>query len=482
MATFTLYNPAAATPAQLASLLLAGNSSISIVSGSVVLKYGTGTSDDVAARATASISYYDGSIAQLGIGAGLLLSSGDAAPPASNGSDSYSVALTPDNTDADLNTAVKAGFPGAGDVEDATVLQFQFTVTDPNLKGVQFDLIFASDEYPEFSDTSFVDIAGVFINGVNYALFNGKTDQPLSIIDKNLVAGGFRDNAGSAIPIEYDGVSIKLTIVAPVQPGVNTIKIAVGDTGDQIYDSGLFVSNMRAVAFAGTGLGTVVPGTAGNDVVIGGNFNELFDLGTGNDRATGNGGDDVVLGGPGIDVSVYAKAFTNYTIAKTSGGYTVTDKLGTEGIDTLVDTERARFTDKNIALDLGPGQSAGNTVKLIGAIFDTPYLTTEFIGIGISLFDGGRTLEQVAQLAIDTGLYVQLAGSRSNADFVNLVYKNVIGTGPSVSELAYFQGFLDRGDMTQAQLAVLAANTDFNATNINLVGLANGGVEFLPFG
>ena len=482
MPTYTLYNPSSNTPAQLAGLLLAGDSGISIVASSVLLKYGTGIADEATGtRDTTSVSYYDGSISALGIGPGLLLTSGDAAPPSTNSSDSYSVGLSPSNTDTDLNAAVKAGFPAAGDVQDATVMQFQFTVTDPNLKGVQFDLIFASDEYPEFSDTDFVDIGAVFINGVNYALFNGKTDQPLSIIDKNLAAGGFRDNAGSSIPIEYDGVSVKLTIVAPVQAGVNTIKIAVGDTGDQIYDSGLFVSNLRAVPYSGTGLGKVIPGGAGNDALVGTSDNEVFDLGAGNDSATGNGGDDLVLGGPGIDLAIFGGPKANFAIAKAaSGGFTVKDNVGTSGTDTLVDVERAKFTDKSIALDLGPGQAAGNTAKLIGAIFDVPYLIPEFVGIGISLFDGGQTMLQVAQLALDTSLYVQLAGSRSNTAFVNVVYKNVVGVAPSPSELAYFQGFLDRGDMTQAQLAVMAAETDLNAVNIDLVGLANNGIEFTP--
>lgn len=481
MATYTFYNPAANTPAQLASLLLAANSGISIVQNSVTLKFGTGEAvDTVGVRPTTSISYYDGSIAQLGVSAGLLLTSGDGAPPATNAQDSYSVELTPNNTDADLNAAVKAGFPGAGDVQDATALQFQFTVTDPNLKGIQFDLVFASDEYPEFSDTDYVDIGAVFINGVNYALFNGKTDQPLSIIDKNLTAGGFRDNANSTIPIEYDGVSVKLTIVAPVQAGVNTIKIAVGDTGDQIYDSGLFVSNLRAVPFTGTGLGTVVPGTAGNDSVSGGNFNEVFELGAGNDTVAGNGGDDLLLGGIGIDTALYATTLANLTVAKVQSGYSVTDKTGVLGSDTLVDMERLKSSDKNIAIDLGPNQSAGNTAKLIGAIFDTPYLTPEFVGIGISLFDAGWTMPQVAQVALNTGLYAQLAGSRSNADFVKLVYTNVVGVAPGAADQAYFQGFLDRGEMTQAQLAVLAAETDLNGANIGLVGLANSGIEFTP--
>ncbi|MFN0182321.1 MAG: choice-of-anchor L domain-containing protein, partial [Aquabacterium sp.] len=254
------------TPGQFAALLLAGSSGLSIVPGSAMLTYASGRALDVAdAPLTTSISSYDGSIAALGIGAGLLLTSGDAAPAARNTSSQYTVELDTSHLDADLTAAAKAGFPEAGMVQDATVLQFQFTVTDPALTGIQFDLVFGSDEYPEFSDTDFVDIGAVFVNGVNRALFNDKTDQPLSVIEKNLSDGGFRDNTDSAIPVEYDGVSVKLTIVAPVVAGVNTIKIAVGDTGDPSWDSGLFVSNLRAVAFSGTGLNKVIEGTGGAD-------------------------------------------------------------------------------------------------------------------------------------------------------------------------------------------------------------------------
>ncbi len=89
-------------------------------------------------------------------------------------------------------------------------------------------------------------------------------------------------------------------------------------------------------------------------------------------------------------------------------------------------------------------------------------------------------MEAVAQLALNTDLYVERAGSRSNADFVRLVYENVVGVAPSAGEQAVYEGLLDRGDMTQAQLAVFAAQTAENALNIDLVGLSNSGIEFIP--
>jgi hypothetical protein len=41
---------------------------------------------------------------------------------------------------------------------------------------------------------------------------------------------------------------------------------------------------------------------------------------------------------------------------------------------------------------------------------------------------------------------------------------------------------LDRGEQTWASLGVLAAETDLNRTNINLVGLTDQGLTYIPFG
>ena len=110
--------------------------------------------------------------------------------------------------------------------------------------------MFGSDEFPEFVDSSYVDIAGVFVNGVNDALFNGNSKQPLSVIGTNLAQGGFQDNTSGALPIKDDSFMRLVSVVVQVQQGVNTLKIGVADAGDHILNSGLFVSNVRAVPYA----------------------------------------------------------------------------------------------------------------------------------------------------------------------------------------------------------------------------------------
>lgn len=105
----------------------------------------------------------------------------------------------------------------------------------------------------------------------------------------------------------------------------------------------------------------------------------------------------------------------------------------------------------------------------------------EFVGIGISLFEGGTSMLEVCQLALGTNLCRSLAGSTSNIDFVNTVYKNIVGVLPSNAVRDFYVGLLQGsgGTMTQAELLVLAANANVNATNINLVGLQQSGVEFM---
>ena len=129
-----------------------------------------------------------------------------------------------------------------------------------------------------------------------------------------------------------------------------------------------------------------------------------------------------------------------------------------------------------MALDLGLGEAAGNTVRIIGAAFDAPAIQQhpDWVGTGLSFFDSGMSTLAVSELVVPIlGL--------SNTAFVNTVYQNVVGMVPAAAERDFYVGLLvgGGGTMTQAQLLELAANADINAVNINLVGLQQSGVEFV---
>jgi hypothetical protein len=135
------------------------------------------------------------------LGKGIVLTSGNAKIPSSNTSTGFGQS---NNTagDADLTKIVNELFPGSSSF-DAAVLEFEFTVTQPTeaatdpsklLTQVTFDILFGSDEYPEYVG-QFVDIAAVYVDDVNYAFFeNGK---PLSVIQDNLTPGNFYNNSQS---------------------------------------------------------------------------------------------------------------------------------------------------------------------------------------------------------------------------------------------------------------------------------------------
>lgn len=160
--------------------------------------------------------------------------------------------------DADLLGAAVAGFGGnAYATYDAAYLEFEFTVDDADKNAITFEVVFASEEYPEYA-SSFVDIAGVIVDGVNFALFDNDIVRPLSVTQANIDSGHFFDNQNSALPIEFDGVSYRLKIFAPLPAlaeGMTThrIKIGIADTNDGVLDSAMFVSGLKAVQYSGNG-------------------------------------------------------------------------------------------------------------------------------------------------------------------------------------------------------------------------------------
>ncbi len=205
-------------------------------------------------------------------------------------------------------------------------------------------------------------------------------------------------------------------------------------------------------------------GGSSDDSLIGNSANNIL---------TGGAGDDTLNGQTGTDTAAYSGNRSACTIIKTETGFTVSG--GNNGTDTLTGIERMQFADTNLAFDLDG--AAGAAARIMGAAFDDHYLTLAYVGAGISLFDAGMSMGQVAELALGSDLFLQLAGSRDNAAVVTQLYRSVAGVAPSVSDLNTFLGMLS-GGMSQAELLVFAANSAENAQNINLLGLMQTGINF----
>lgn len=207
-------------------------------------------------------------------------------------------------------------------------------------------------------------------------------------------------------------------------------------------------------------------GGAGDDSLIGNAADNIL---------TGGGGSDTLNGQAGIDTAAYSGNRSAWAITKTDTGYTVSD--GSNGTDTLTAIERLQFADTRLALDLDG--AAGATARLIGAAFGEQYLTLApaYVAAGLSVFDAGMSMEQVAELALGSDLFLQLAGSRDDAAVVTQLYSAVVGVAPPASAMDTFLGMLN-GGMSQAELLVFAADSEENALNINLLGLAQTGIAF----
>ncbi|MDR0849723.1 MAG: choice-of-anchor L domain-containing protein [Propionibacteriaceae bacterium] len=198
-----------------------------------------------------SIGTFSG-FADIGVDSGVALSTGqitddpsDSALPGPNTSGGTSWNMSRPG-DADL----AALLPPGSITYDAISLEFDF-VAESDL--LQFQYVFGSDEYTEYVNSSYTDVFGLFVNGVNCAVI-GPANDIISINTVNNVANAafYRDNPPNSGNFDtgLDGLTTVLTCQAPVNPGVvNHIKFAIADVYDHSYDSivlikgGSFITN-----------------------------------------------------------------------------------------------------------------------------------------------------------------------------------------------------------------------------------------------
>jgi hypothetical protein len=196
-----------------------------------------------------------------------------------------------------------------------------------------------------------------------------------------------------------------------------------------------------------------------------------------NDTFKGQPGIDYFDGGLGLDTVVYSGPQERYTINKSGNRYVVSEPTGSDDTDNLVNIERLQFSNGKLALDVETG-NAGEAAKLIGALLGPTYVKDKALaGIVINLLDQKYSSDTIAKLGIATPMFLGMAGSSSNTDFVKQVFINVVGRAPTPSESSTYVNMLDAGT-PQSALALMAAHTDLNAARIDLVGLIQHGLEF----
>jgi hypothetical protein len=231
------------------------------------IEFNTGNANTV----STAVGGFECADCNLGILSGFAMSSGDVnglvGPNNSGGYTGMGTALSTGN-DPDLLDLVQAN--GGNSINDWAIIEFDFVPLGDTL---QFQYVWASEEYDEFVGTNFNDIFGFFISGpgisgpyANNAANIARvpdTNAPVAISTINNGSGNAgpctscdyynQDGQYAAIPfddpihsdpyyMQLDGYTDVLTATAIVQCGETFhIKLAICDTSDPAYASAVFL-------------------------------------------------------------------------------------------------------------------------------------------------------------------------------------------------------------------------------------------------
>lgn len=175
---------------------------------------------------------------------------------------------------------------------DAAVFEASFV---PDGSTLTMQVSFSSEEYLEYVNSGFNDVVGIIVNGEKAELTVGDGDITINNINDESNENLYLDNprGGASYNTEMDGLTVTLTLKAPVVPGqTNTIKIAIADGGDNLYDSNLLIAgdSVQSALVAGD-----------DDVTIHGSQTSNIDILANDSSATGSTLTIVKING--VDVS-----------------------------------------------------------------------------------------------------------------------------------------------------------------------------------
>uniref|UniRef100_UPI002869F71F choice-of-anchor L domain-containing protein n=1 Tax=Flavobacterium sp. TaxID=239 RepID=UPI002869F71F len=259
-----IVNNTAKTPAQLVQNVLVGNGVVP-----TNIKFNRSSAQATAIRDQAAEFSTNFNATNLGLDAGILLTTGQATianEPNNAGNRSLTTTTV---TQGDVDLALLSGQA----INNVSILEFDFVATGLVLN---FDYVFASEEYPEWTASAFNDTFGFFLSGmglagpysggaINIALTptTNTANNVVSIGNVNngtanagpcrnctyYVSNGIGTTPGVNASIQYDGFTTPLRATAPLVCGETYhIKLAVANAGpgnDNIFDSAVFIKNFR---------------------------------------------------------------------------------------------------------------------------------------------------------------------------------------------------------------------------------------------
>ena len=300
---------------------------------------------------------------------GVILSTGSATRFTNNSSQSNLSSQTSVNSGGQNG---EAGFDAIAGTStyDAAYMDVDFIPTDDTMT-MQF--VFSSDEYPEYTNSIYNDMVGVWINGTHVPLSITDSGTTINSVNQTNNINLYNDNTSDQFNTEMDGFTVTMTLTIPVNVGVvNSIRIGVADVADSSYDSNLLIAanSVQTELVAIQDYVTMQDSTTKTVDVLGNDINNT------------SGGTLEITHINGIPVTV------GQTITLATGQQVTLNADGTFDITTDSDFETSSFTYEVQAVD-----GSGNVLET-----DVGFVTVETIpcfvaGSLIDTVDGPRAVE-----------------------------------------------------------------------------------------
>ncbi len=226
-----------------------------------------------------------------------------------------------------------------------------------------------------------------------------------------------------------------------------------------------------------TFIGSTTTSTDENDWINGWAGNDIFY----SNALTHSSSIDGFYGNDGLDTAVFNGNRANYQISQTntnmgnaaysvSGtGFRVTDLTDAQAQSTtLLSVERVRFADQALALDSTAAGNAGKTMEIIALLVPAAINDLSLRKNVLDLFDAGKSMAQISQLALDLGV----VPSNSTA-LAQAVYQNVFGRAGDTGTIKAWSDYIDSHGAANS----LATAAELHL-NVDLVGLAVTGMAY----
>jgi hypothetical protein len=195
---------------------------------------------------------------------------------------------------------------------------------------------------------------------------------------------------------------------------------------------------------------------------------------SGNDVFTAMPGNEFIDGGLGLDTLVYSSARSASQIRASGKGFTVTDASGS--VDVLTGVERVLFGDGAVALDIDG--ASGQIYRLYQAALNR---APDSAGQGYWTWEMDHGLALVSAAASFAGSpeFINRYGGLDDAQYVTLLYNNVLHRAPDDAGLAWHVGVLRNGLSRAAELLNFSESQELQDGVAALIG---NGIDYTPYG